>query len=133
MKKAEQVLKNYLEHLYDPELALQFVHEDAKFIAAKENASDKHHFYGTYHGVAGVRNLLSKFQKDLDTQVFTVHKMLGDETTAFAWGKFEHRIRPTNRLFASYWAVVVEIEDNKIKFFQGFEDTAGLEESFRME
>jgi ketosteroid isomerase-like protein len=132
MKKAEQVLKNYFQHLYDPELALQFVHKDAKFIAAKEHTSDKHHFYGTYHGVDGVRKLLSKFAEDLDTQVFTIHKMLGDEDTVFAWGRFEHRIRPTNRLFVSDWAVVVQIEDEKIKFFQGFEDTAGLEEAFRM-
>lgn len=27
----------------------------------------------------------------------------------------------------------VEVEDDKIKSFQGFEDTAGLEESFRKE
>ncbi|SHF38293.1 Ketosteroid isomerase-related protein [Seinonella peptonophila] len=133
MKKAEQILTQYIQSMSNPEKALSYVHEDAKFIAAKEHPSTKHHFYGTYRGPEGVRNLLSKFQKDLDTQEFTIHKIIGDELTAFAWGKFIHRIRTTNKLFESYWAVVVEVEDDKIKFFQGFEDTAGLEESFKKE
>jgi uncharacterized protein len=133
MIKPIEVLQKYFQSLHDPELALQYVHEQAKFIAAKEHSSDKHHFYGTYLGRNGVRTLLGKFQKDLDTQAFIINKMLGDDTTVFAWGKFEHRIRTTNRLFVSYWAVVAEVEDDKIKFFQGFEDTAGLEDSFRME
>jgi ketosteroid isomerase-like protein len=127
--KPVEVLQSYIGSMHDPELALQYVHEDAKFIAAKE--SGNHHFYGQYHGVDGVRDLLAKFRKDLDTQEFVIHKMLGDETTAFAWGNFVHRIPSTGRLFKSAWAVVVEVEDDKIKFFRGFEDTAGLEESFR--
>ncbi|MXQ53457.1 hypothetical protein GSM42_06890 [Shimazuella sp. KC615] len=127
--KPVDVLQSYFESLHDPELALKYVHEDAKFTAAKEFGN--HHFYGLYCGIEEVRSLLAKFQKDLDTQDFRIYKIIGDETTAFAWGKFIHRVRTTNKLFESPWAVVVEIEDNKIKLFQGFEDTAGLEESFR--
>jgi len=129
--KADQVLHQYFQNLKDMEKALNYVHKDAKFIAVLENETDRHHFYGTYCGVEGVRTLLSKFQKDLDTQEFEIHKILGDENTAFAWGRFQHRIRPTNKNFESYWAVVCEVEDGKITYFRGFEDTGALEASFK--
>ena len=131
--KAAQVLQQYFQNLQDMDKALSYVHRDAKFIAAFEQETDRHHFYGTYYGVEGVRALLSKFQRDLDTQEFEIHKVLGDEITAFAWGRFQHRVRPTNKIFESYWAVVCEVEDGKIKYFRGFEDTGALEASFRGE
>lgn len=127
----DQVLQQYFRNLGDIEEALSYVHRDAKFIAAFEKETDRHHFYGTYYGIDGVKSLLSKFKKDLDTQEFEIHKILADEITALAWGRFKHRIRPTNQIFESYWAVVCEVEDGKIKYFRGFEDTGALEASFR--
>lgn len=129
--KPDQVLQHYFQSLMDMDKALSYVHRDAKFIAAIEKETDRHHFYGTYYGIEGVRTLLSKFQKDLDTQEFVIHKILADETTVFAWGRFKHKIRPTNKIFESFWAVVCEVEDGKIKYFRGFEDTGALEASFR--
>ncbi|OXM85672.1 nuclear transport factor 2 family protein [Paenibacillus rigui] len=129
--KPDQVLQQYFQSLADIDKALDYVHQDAKFIAAFEKEADRHYFYGTYYGIEGVRTLLSKFQKDLDTQEFVIHKILADETTALAWGSFKHRIRPTGKIFESYWAVVCEVEDGKIKYFRGFEDTGALEASFR--
>jgi len=128
--KPDQVLLQYFHNLVDIDKALSYVHKNATFIAAFEKESDRHHFYGTYYGIEGVRTLLSKFQKDLDTQEFEIHKVLADETTALAWGRFKHRIRPTDKIFESYWAVVCEVEDGKIKYFRGFEDTGALEAAF---
>ncbi|KQL52732.1 hypothetical protein AN964_03820 [Heyndrickxia shackletonii] len=128
--KPDQVLLQYFHNLVDMDKALSYVHKDATFIAAFEKESDRHHFYGTYYGVEGVRTLLSKFQKDLDTQEFEINKVLADETTALAWGRFKHLIRPTGKMFESYWAVVCEVEDGKIKYFRGFEDTGALEAAF---
>ncbi|MCM3746456.1 nuclear transport factor 2 family protein [Paenibacillus pasadenensis] len=104
--KAEQVLQQYFQNMADPEKALEYVHPAATFIAASETESDRHHFYGTYNGIDGVRTLLAKFQRDLEPQEFEMHKMLADETTVFAWGMFRHRVRPTGKSFESYWAVV---------------------------
>ncbi|WP_054955276.1 nuclear transport factor 2 family protein [Paenibacillus dakarensis] len=111
-------------------IQLTYVHQDAKFIAGYDKKSDRHHFYGTYLGTEGVRSLLSKFEKDLDTQEFEILKIMGDDGSAFAWGRFKHRIRPTNKYFESYWAVVCEVEQGKIKYFRGFEDTGALEAAF---
>ncbi|WP_372631176.1 nuclear transport factor 2 family protein [Cohnella sp.] len=129
--KAVQVLKLYIENMADKDSALKYVHSEAIFIAGYDTESDRHHFYGTYCGIDGVRKLLSKFEKDLDTQEFEIAKILGDDISAFAWGRFKHRIRPTNKLFESYWAVICEVEDGKIKYFRGFEDTGALEASFK--
>ncbi|MBB6729910.1 nuclear transport factor 2 family protein [Cohnella zeiphila] len=129
--KPDQVLLQYFQNLSDIDKALSYVQHDAKFIAAFEKESNRHYFYGTYCGIEGVRTLLSKFQKDLDTQDFEIRKILADETTAFAWGRFKHRIRPTGKMFESYWAVVCEVEDGKIKYFRGFEDTGALEAAYR--
>jgi hypothetical protein len=35
------------------------------------------------------------------------------------------------KIFESYWAIVCEVADGKIKYFRGFEDTGALEASFR--
>ncbi|MCR2807558.1 nuclear transport factor 2 family protein [Paenibacillus soyae] len=129
--KPNEILQQYFQSLIDVDKALSYVHQDATFIAAFEKETDRHYFYGTYHGIEGVRTLLSKFQTDLITQEFVIHKILADKTTAMAWGRFKHRIRPTGKIFESYWAVVCEVEDGKIKYFRGFEDTGALEASFR--
>lgn len=129
--KPDVVLLQYFNNLADVDKALRYVHDDAKFIAAFEKETDRHYFYGTYDGIEGARTLLSKFQKDLDTQEFEIRKILADETTALAWGRFKHRIRPTGKMFESYWAVVCEVEDGKIKYFRGFEDTGALEAAYR--
>lgn len=128
--KPDQVLLQYFHSLGEMDKALGYIHRDAKFIAAFEKESDRHHFYGTYDGIEGVRTLLTKFQQDLDTQEFEIHNILADDTKAFAWGRFKHRIRPTGNLFESCWAVVCEVEDGKIKYFRGFEDTGALEAAF---
>ena len=128
--KPDQVLLQYFHNLVDMDKALSYVHKDAAFIAAFEKESDRHHFYGTYYGIEGVRTLLSKFQKDLYTQEFEINKVLADETTALAWGRFKHRIQHTGKIFESYWAVVCDVEDGKIKYFRGFEDTGALEAAF---
>lgn len=129
--KPDQVLRQHISSMGNIEEALRCVHEDARFVAAFGEESDRHHFYGTYRGVEGVRTLLSKFARDLDPQEFEIRKVLADETSAFAWGRFKHRVRSTNRTFESCWAVVVEVQDGKIKYFRGFEDTGALEAVFR--
>lgn len=129
--KPDEVLRKYIDSMGNIEEALRYVHVDAQFVAAFEKESDRHHFYGTYRGIEGVRTLLSKFAKDLDPQEFEIRKILADEATAIAWGRFKHRVRSTSRTFESYWAVVVEVEDGKIKYFRGFEDTGALEAAFR--
>lgn len=129
--KAAHVLTQYIKSMKDKEAALEYVHSEAEFIAGFEKSSNRHHFYGTYLGVEGVRKLLSKFENDLDTQEFEIIKIFGDDVSAFAWGRFKHLIRPTNKIFESYWAVICEIEGEKIKYFRGFEDTGGLEVAFR--
>ena len=129
--KPDQVLLQYFHNMADIDKALSYVHHDATFIAAFEKETDRHYFYGTYCGKEGVSTLLSKFHKDLDTQEFEICKILADETTALAWGRFQHRIRPTGKMFESYWAIVCEVEDGKIKYFRGFEDTGALEAAYR--
>jgi hypothetical protein len=129
--KPDQVLRQYINSMGNIEEALRYVYKDARFVAAFGEESDRHHFYGTYRGVEGVRTLLSKLARDLDPQEFEIRKILADETSAFAWRRFKHRVRSTNRTFESYWAVVVEVEEGKIKDFRGFEDTGALEAAFR--
>lgn len=113
------------------EAALEFVSEDANFIAVLgDDAKERFSFYGNYRGHAGVRQFLKNLADSYDTQEFTVYKTLGDEEHAVMWGHFKHVIKATGHLFESDWALICAVSDGKITQYQFYEDTAALEQCF---
>lgn len=113
------------------EAALEFVSEDANFIAVLgDEARERFSFYGNYRGHDGVRQFIKNLGDSYDTQEFTAHKSLGDDEHAVMWGHFKHVIKPTGHLFVSDWALVCAVKEGKITHYQFYEDTAALEQCF---
>jgi len=132
VNNAQLVLANYYNALGSKQIdrVIKLVHDEAKFIILKKEPSEKIPLYGTYEGKEGVKKYLNILAEAYQIDMFVINKIIGDQDTAFAWGSFRIKVRVTGKTFESDWAVVCEIEKEKIKLFQFFEDTAALEEAF---
>lgn len=132
VNNAQLVLANYYSALGSEKIdkVIETVHDEAKFIILKKEPSEKIPLYGTYEGKEGVKKYLSILSEAYQIDMFVINKIIGDQDTAFAWGSFRIKVRVTGKTFESDWAVVCEVEKEKIKLFQFFEDTAALEEAF---
>lgn len=117
---------------HDHAAALALVHPEAEFVAVKREAQARLPLYGTFRGRAGANDFLQGLADAFQTVHFERYALLGDEHTAFAWGTFRHVVRATRNSFASDWAVVCQVRDNLIRFYQFFEDTEALETSFSL-
>ncbi len=126
------VLANYYNALGSKQIdrVIEIVHDEAKFIILKKEPSDEIPLYGIYEGKEGVEKYLNILAEVYQIEVFVINKIIGDQDTAFAWGSFRIKVQVTGKAFESDWAAVCEIEEEKIKLFQFFEDTAALEEAF---
>ncbi len=132
MQNAQQILMNYYHALgsNQTDKVIEMVHDEAKFIILNKEPSDTIPLYGTYLGKEGVTEYLKILAEAEQIEKFSIYKLLGDQDTAFAWGYFRIKVQVTGKVFESDWAAVCEINQEKIKFFQFFEDTAALEDAF---
>ncbi|MFC4104275.1 nuclear transport factor 2 family protein [Paenibacillus xanthanilyticus] len=132
MLSAQQVLTSYFQALGSKQMdkVVDLIHEEAKFIILKQEPSDKIPLYGTYYGKEGVRTYLNRLAETEQIERFTLYKLIGNQEAACAWGNFRIKVNVTGKVFDSDWAMVCEVEQGKIRFFQIFEDTAALEEAF---
>ncbi|MCZ8518209.1 MULTISPECIES: nuclear transport factor 2 family protein [Paenibacillus] len=132
MQSAQQVLTSYFQALGSKQIdkVIELVHDEANFVILKKETSDKIPLYGTYHGKEGVRTYLKLLEESEQIERFVLHKLIGNQEAACAWGNFRIKVHITGKVFESDWAIICEVEQEKIKFFQIFEDTAALEEAF---
>ncbi|MGF7036500.1 ketosteroid isomerase-like protein [Paenibacillus mucilaginosus] len=132
MLSAQQVLTSYFQALGSKQIdkVIELIHDEAKFIILKKEPSDKIPLYGTFYGKEGVRKYLNLLEETEQIERFTLHKLIGNQEAACAWGNFRIKVNITGKAFDSDWAMVCEVEQGKIRFFQIFEDTAALEEAF---
>jgi ketosteroid isomerase-like protein len=132
MQSAQQVLTSYFQALGRKEIdnVIELVHDKAKFIILKKETSEKIPLYGTFYGKDGVKNYLKLLEESEQIEQFVLHKLIGIQEAACAWGNFRIKVNVTGKVFESDWAIICEVEQEKIRFLQIFEDTAALEEAF---
>lgn len=132
MQSAEQVLASYFQALGNKQIdrVIELVHDEANFIILKKESSEKIPLYGTFHGKEGVRKYLNLLAEAEQIERFVLHKLIGNQDAACAWGNFRIKVNVTGKVFESDWAIICEVEQERIRFFQIFEDTAALEEAF---
>ena len=103
--------------LFDPQTTV---------VAVRSGEVKRDTIYGTYVGQAGVRAFLQNVSGSFDTQAFAVDEVVGDGPVAFAKGSFAHLVKATGRVFASDWALMCRVVNDKIVEFRFFEDSAAL-------
>jgi uncharacterized protein len=123
------LIQTFFSSLGNLDRAKELVSEDVVFIAVRAERYSELPLYGTTVGYAGLEVFVSNLRAAFDTQSFLVDHVIESETKGAAFGRFEHRIRATGRLFRSHWAVFCEFADGKITTYRFYEDTAALEEA----
>ena len=113
----------------DFEGILDTFHPDVTITAVRESPNEPPGIYGTYHGMDGVKSFLSKLGDAFDTQSFTVDDIVGNAEVAYASGHFLHKVKSTDKMFESDWALHTVVKDGKIYEYHFYEDSASFEEA----
>ena len=104
-------------------------HPDAHITAVRPGARGEGQLYGSYSGAAGVREFVGTLGRLFETQAFSVDHVVGLGEVAFASGRFTHRVRATDRVFRSDWALKCVIRDGAIFEYHFYEDSAAYVEA----
>lgn len=113
----------------DFEGILNAFHAETTITGIREDERKEKDLYGTYKGIEGVKEFLTKLGNTFDTQSFSVENIIGGEGIAFANGKFVHKVKATGKLFPSDWALYAVIRDGEIYEYHFYEDSARFEEA----
>jgi uncharacterized protein len=108
---------------------LDAFHPDVTITAVRESERSGNEIYGTYKGIEGVKAFLTNLGGTFDTQAFSVENIVGGEGVAFANGKFVHKLKATEKLFPSDWALYVVEKDDKIFEYHFYEDSQKFAEA----
>lgn len=122
-------MKNTVEKFFscigegDIDGALKFVHPDAVFEA--QGPSDVP-IYGRFDGVVGARQFLNIASDMFETEDFQFRQWATKGDFVFGYGFMHHHVRKTGRHFKSEWALVCQLDEQLIRSYKMFEDTAAL-------
>lgn len=127
-RSGKETLQAFFKALGEGDIAtvLEIFSEDAILIAVSESGIEGSRVYGRYEGRVGVESFLKNLSDTFDTQSFVVNQLAGQEALAFAQGHFVHRVRATDKLFSSDWALLCEVENGLITVYRFFEDSASF-------
>lgn len=109
--------------------ALLYVHSEGEFLGASVEQQIAQPLSGVFLGAPGARKFFKNFQDTLEPQSFEVTESKEIDDILFRIGTLAHKVRSTNKLFKSHWALYCKIENGKIKKYQFFEDTYALTDS----
>lgn len=130
-KKSKEVLQEFFTAFgnQDFEGILNTFHPNTKIFAIKDKSRSDNEIYGTYVGKEEVPTFLTNLGNTFDTQSFSIENIIGEDNVAFANGSFVHKIKSTDKLFPSDWALYAKIEDDKILEYHFYEDSAAFEKA----
>jgi len=104
-------------------------HDSCKVVGIRDSERVGNQIYGTYKGKEGAKTFLTNLGNAFDTKAFSVDHVIGDGNVAFANGKFIHVVRASGKTFASDWALMCVIKDDKILEYHFYEDSEKFSEA----
>lgn len=107
----------------DVDGAVAATHQDAVFEA---QGPAEVPIYGTFRGTEGIRDFVGILGELFDTEAFEIRALVSDENVVMAHGYLQHLVRATGKQFACEWALICEVQDDRITSYKMFEDTAAL-------
>ena len=125
----KEVVKKYFNAFTsgDMQTVLDSFHENCKIISVRETPRETSQLHGVYNGKIEAKQFLENIGSLFTTEEFKVENIIGEGNLIYANGNFLHRIKVTNKLFASDWVQRCIIEDGKIKEYRFYEDSAAFE------
>lgn len=123
-------IETFFASLSDLEVAQTLITETCEIIGVREETYPELPIYGKRIGPDGLDAFVQSLRSAFDTQSFHVDHVFETDTTGAAFGRFEHRVKTTDKMFRSHWALQCTFEDGKMSLYRFYEDTAALEEGF---
>jgi uncharacterized protein len=110
----------------DVEALVACFHPDAEITAVRRQQRQEGELHGSYSGASGVNEFLSNLGAWFDTKAFAIDHMIAEGCIACASGSFTHHVKPSGKPYQSDWSLVCRIEDDRIKSYRFFEDSAAF-------
>jgi ketosteroid isomerase-like protein len=88
---------------------------------------------GTHRGKAGVERYYGLLRERLDVMQFEPREFYAQGDTVVVLGYFKGRVKATDRVYESDWALVYTVRDGKISRCREYYDTSAQVAAFRGE
>lgn len=130
MKKSNiEVVQDYFNAFKngDMEHVLNAFHPDCYIVSVKEEERPKEQLHGIYRTKEEAKQFLNNITSLFNTKDFTVNIIASaGDNLVMSNGTFSHEVKTTGKLFNSAWVQLCIIENEKIKEYRFYEDSAAF-------
>ncbi|MBW1298578.1 NAD(P)H-dependent oxidoreductase [Aquimarina litoralis] len=114
----------------DLEAVLNVFHPDCYIVSVKEEERPAEQLHGIYRTKKEAQQFLNNIVTLFETKEFIVENVMeAADNLVVAKGSFSHLVRSSGKLFNSNWVQLCVIEDEMIKEYRFYEDSAALIEA----
>jgi ketosteroid isomerase-like protein len=126
-----EIVQAFLGHIFSGAMdqALGLVDPQARFIPGNPNPNPNNPLHGTFIGIEGARQFFGGFGELLEPGEFKIDASFGEGDHAALYGTLHHKSRKTGKDFASDWALICRLKDERIVLYHFYEDTEALREA----
>jgi NAD(P)H-dependent FMN reductase/ketosteroid isomerase-like protein len=128
-KKNVEVVQDYFNSFQNGNMkqVLNSFHPDCYIVSVKEEERPKEQLHGIYRTKDEAKQFLNNITSLFNTKDFTLkHISSAGDNLVIANGTFSHEVKATGKLFNSAWVQLCIIEDEKIKEYRFYEDSAAF-------
>ncbi|SHJ20270.1 NAD(P)H-dependent oxidoreductase [Aquimarina spongiae] len=118
----------------DLEAVLNVFHPDCYIVSVKEEERPTEQLHGIYRTRKEAKQFLNNIVALFETKSFVVETVVeAADNLVVAKGTFSHLVKSSGKLFNSNWVQLCVIEDEMIKEYRFYEDSAALIEASTIE
>jgi NAD(P)H-dependent FMN reductase/ketosteroid isomerase-like protein len=128
-KKNVEVVQDYFNSFQNGNMkqVLNSFHPDCYIVSVKEEERPKEQLHGIYRTKDEAKQFLNNITSLFNTKDFTLkHISSAGDNLVMSNGTFSHEVKATGKLFNSAWVQLCIIEDEKIKEYRFYEDSAAF-------
>lgn len=132
VKTDKEVIESYFNAFTSGNLdeVLTIFHPNTYIVSVKEEERSTEQLHGIYRTREEAKQFLKNIVALFETKEFTVDTVVEAEgNLVIAKGKFSHLVKSSGKLFNSNWVQICAIEDEMIKEYRFYEDSAALIEA----
>jgi len=136
IKKNKEVVASYFAEFTNGNVdkVLNIFHPNCYIVSVKEEERSTEQLHGIYRTRKEAKQFLHNISALFETKEFTVDTLVEAEgNLVIAKGTFSHLVKSSGKLFNSNWVQLCIIEDEMIKEYRFYEDSAALIEAASVE
>lgn len=135
-KRNKEVVESYFNAFTqgDLEQVAQIFHPDCYIVSVKEEERKDGQLHGVYRTREEAKIFLNTIVSLFETKEFLVDMVVESEgNLVISKGTFSHLVKSSGKLFHSNWVQLCNVEDEMIKEYRFYEDSAALIEASSLE